>query len=426
MRTIVLSLSCILTLSAQDLDGISDFYDYVNRDWIDSTEFSDRSIVINEAGLQWETVQGKSIAILADTATFGLNEQYLHTLAQLRCYYTVLLESGLDAATSFQQVQDQFPMIFGIVWSEIHYSPEQELKLSRLYEYTHNAYRHAIESSTWLDSYHQELFLNKLRCIELHSGAPTLTDYPKIPNLTSLSLAEMTTLINIHESVPQSSDIYWPTSPCEPHCFYQPGQNRIIINAGALLGLDSSRIGAKTFAIIGRTIAHEMTHAFDDIGEDYDETGRRIGFINKIYRGGFLRESPMDHNRRAIMDQYDQFTLGVGRSVSGKKTLLENHADIAGVEVSYHAFKFFLDTEYPDLSEEQRDIELRNYFIGYAQMWREISTDDFKLKTLERIHAPQKFRAIGPIYNQDDFYTLFDIDPISSYYIPADQRVKIW
>ena len=426
MRNIILVLSYIVTLSAQDIDKISDFYEYVNLDWFNTTKISGKEVVINEAGLQWETVKSKSIALLSDTTTVELDNLHLYTLTQLRSYYSALINSGLDPKTSFEEMQEKFPMIFGIVWSEIHYSDESKMKLSTLYEYTHDAYQKAIETSTWLDDYHKALFLNKLMSMTLKSGAPNLTEYPKLPTLVGLSLEEMTSLINTYTSTPQDPETHWPTSPCEPDCFYLPGQNRIIINAGVLLDLDTSRISARTFATIGRTIAHEMTHAFDAIGQDYDGSGRKIGVFKKLLRRGYFQGNPMDHNSRSIINQYSNFEIGVGLNVNGKKTLLESHADIAGVEVSYQAFKMFLHAEFPDMSKVERDTELRSFFISNAQMWREISTDDFKRKSLERIHAPQKFRATGPIYNQDDFYTLFDIDPESAYYLSADQRVNIW
>ena len=69
---------------------------------------------------------------------------------------------------------------------------------------------------------------------------------------------------------------------------------------------------------------------------------------------------------------------------------------------------------------------MRSFFMTFAQFWREKATSEFEITSLERMHTPQKFRAIGPVYNQDEFYKLFKIDIKSKYYIPDNQRISIW
>jgi predicted metalloendopeptidase len=41
-------------------------------------------------------------------------------------------------------------------------------------------------------------------------------------------------------------------------------------------------------------------------------------------------------------------------------------------------------------------------------------------------HSPRAFRAIGATRNIDDWYAAFGVKPGDAYYLPDEQRVRIW
>jgi predicted metalloendopeptidase len=45
---------------------------------------------------------------------------------------------------------------------------------------------------------------------------------------------------------------------------------------------------------------------------------------------------------------------------------------------------------------------------------------------LSNPHSPAPFRVIGATRNQDDWYSAFDVKPGDKYYLPPDQRVRLW
>ena len=85
-----------------------------------------------------------------------------------------------------------------------------------------------------------------------------------------------------------------------------------------------------------------------------------------------------------------------------------------------------MNDNYPHYSLEEKSIAIRRYFLSYTQFWKEKATPEFEISSLKRIHTPQKFRAIGPIYNQDEFYENYLIDIKSKYYIHENLRNSIW
>jgi putative endopeptidase len=178
---------------------------------------------------------------------------------------------------------------------------------------------------------------------------------------------------------------------------------------GALINMDlhNQKSAAALYATIGRTIAHEMTHAFDR------------------YPRKFVRKDWKNINV-SLINQFNDYSIQKSYFVDGKLTLRENFADLGGVEVSLLALQLYLNEKAPNLSQDQLFDSIREYFIAYAEFWREKSTAEFEISTLERVHAPQKYRAIGPIYNQDIFYKVFEIDKSFIFYIPEYKRITIW
>ena len=127
-----------------------------------------------------------------------------------------------------------------------------------------------------------------------------------------------------------------------------------------------------------------------------------------------------------LRNQFNKYTVQDQYFVDGQKTFQENFADLGGVEVSLLALKIILKENEPQLSHEEELIAIRNYFMNYAKFWKEKATAEFEISSIKRIHTPQKYRAIGPIYNQNEFYEAYIIDANSKYYIPENKRLCIW
>jgi putative endopeptidase len=45
---------------------------------------------------------------------------------------------------------------------------------------------------------------------------------------------------------------------------------------------------------------------------------------------------------------------------------------------------------------------------------------------LSNPHSPPHWRVVGPTRNIDAWYAAFDVKPGDRYYLPPDQRVRIW
>ncbi len=427
---LVVVLILLIDLSSargQYKESISDFYDYANAAWIESTVLHEHTSVVNNWGIHWDKIIDKSIEILSSDSTYTLDENHAHTLIQLQNFYKSAIEFGSEKE-KVQLVQKHYPMLLGILFSKITVPESKAKQVNEVIEYLKIAYREKIENSNNIGKYYKDLFLKKLETMEFEVGAPSLSDFPQIPKLSADSLESNIQLSNIFRPEMDNVKSDWNTPPFETDCYYNFHDNKVKIYAGILYdpNITVEADFVYLFATLGRTISHEMTHAFDNIGMNYDQNGEYINWFEKLFSGALFSKNDLKTIHQTLAEQYNQYTILDTLFVDGLKTVQENIADLGGVEISIEALQLYIEENEPLASESEKNESLRKYFISYAQLWREKATPAFELFSLNRLHTPQKFRAIGPIYNQNEFYEVFRIDKNSKYYIPLNHRISLW
>jgi endothelin-converting enzyme len=177
------------------------------------------------------------------------------------------------------------------------------------------------------------------------------------------------------------------------------------------------------FAFTGRTLGHEMGHAFDGNSQ------------KEVYQGGFKNWfTPFSMNTymekaQCFVAQYQNFTF-VDRenstlAVNGDNTLEENIVDAAGIKLSYHAWRMS--------KSQNKDVLLRGletltpeqtFFVafGHAQCSTELPLDEEENDSLE--HSPSFARVNGVLQNSMEFRRAFQCRE-NSYMAPA-QRCEIY
>lgn len=410
---------------AQNSEPISDFYQFANKEWIENTVLTENYIVINQSGILWEKIENKSIEILTDNLTYGLDEEYLYALQQLRSFYKSTSGTIENSKKRVAEVLKNFPMTYGILFSKITISKQKEEMIKEIIKYLTIAYKYKLENTNNIGNKYKDLFLNKLDNLKIEIGAPSLSEFPKIPTLSDNSYSNNLKLAQSYKIEIGKVQTNWK-EPYETDCFYYANSNTINLYAGMLFDFDDGDDIEYLFATLGRTIAHEMTHAFDMVGQNYDMNGERISFLKKTFSGLIFCEDNRKEIHRSLIHQFSKYSYHDSLFVNGEKTLQENYADLGGVEVSILALKIYLKDKYKNTSDSEINDSLKKYFLYYARFWKEKGTKEYKILSFKRVHTPQKFRAIGPIYNQNEFYQLYNIDNESEYYIPESIRVSIW
>ena len=202
----------------------------------------------------------------------------------------------------------------------------------------------------------------------------------------------------------------WDMSAQTVNAYYSPSNNEIVFPAAILqapfYSLEQS--SSANYGGIGAVIAHEISHAFDNNGSQFDEFGN----INNWWTEADLKH--FQELAQAMIKEFDGIDFA-GQKVNGKLTVSENIADGGGLSCALEAAK------------SEPDVDLRAFFINWANVWRMKATTEYMQLLLSiDVHAPAKLRANVQVKNLDDFYTTFNVQAEDAMYLAPDERVKIW
>ncbi len=213
----------------------------------------------------------------------------------------------------------------------------------------------------------------------------------------------------------------WEMTPQTVNAYYNPLMNEIVFPAAILqppffnvLADDAVNYGG-----IGGVIGHEISHAFDDQGSQFDADGNLRDWFAKADHEKFAAKT------KALVAQYDRYEPVPGLHVNGALTLGENIADNSGLAIAYKDYLISLDGKaapvIDGLTGEQRLYE------GWVQVWRgKVRENQAVLYLKSDPHSPEAVRGEAPLKNQAGFYEAFGVEPGDKMYLPPAERVTIW
>lgn len=310
-----------------------------------------------------------------------------------------------------------------------YFPPEAKAKAQLLVVNLLKAYDADIRSLAWMTPATRGRAIEKLQHITKKVGYPdtwrdysalTITPGDLVGDVKRATLFEWNrNLARIDRPVDRSE---WDMTPPTNNAYYDEMLNEIVFPAGILQPpyFDPGADDAVNYGEIGATVGHEISHGFDDQGSKYDGFGVLRSWWTPSDRKNF------DARTAALAKQYNAYTPLPGLQVNGQLTLGENIADLAGLVIAYKAYHLALEGEpAPVLNGLTGD---QRFYIAYGQSWREIWADGLTRRTvLSNPHSPPKFRVNGVVRNDDNWYAAFpDVKPGDAYYLPPDQRVRLW
>ena len=126
-----------------------------------------------------------------------------------------------------------------------------------------------------------------------------------------------------------------------------------------------------------------------------------------------------------IINQFNNYEPLPGMHINGRATQGENIADLGGLEIGLDAFKN------SDAYKKNEVIDgftpMQRFFMGYALSWLyEIRPEMLRSHLMTDVHAPAKYRVIGPFSDMDQFYKTYNVKPGDKMFIADSARVRIW
>ncbi len=279
----------------------------------------------------------------------------------------------------------------------------------------------------WLAPATKEEARKKLKVLIVGVGYPdTWRDYgaleiradDPVGNLERARLAEYRhQLAKIGKPVDRNE---WWMTPQTVNAVNLPVQNALNFPAAILETpyFDAKFDAAANYGAIGAVIGHEISHSFDNLGADFDSSGK----LHNWWTPGDLKH--FEEAGAALAAQYDAYEAFPGLHLNGQQELGENIADVAGLTAAYEAYRTSLNgKEAPVIDGLTGD---QRFFLAFAQSWRTKMRDKaLRARIATDVHAPAMWR-VQTVRNLDAWYSAFKVEPGQKLYLAPDKRVHVW
>lgn len=333
---------------------------------------------------------------------------------------------GLETAKSFEsvvsdQVQTNLGFPCGRLYCESYFAPETTEDIETIVNQIVSVFRNRLQKIDWLGEETRAEAIKKLDALDIRIGVPKIWPQDLMP--VSLTRPEDGGLYVENHLAYQSADInyvfsekdepvnreLWSMTPQTVNAYYAPDSNSITLMAGILhepfYSPDAS--DAVNLGRIGMIIGHELTHAFDNTGSQFDEHGNVRNWWTDEDREKFLALA------EKVVEYYDALELN-GIPVNGTQTLSENIADLGSLSC---------------LTEiaENEGYDLKELYTAYAGLWaKKMRAEALAADMAVNLHAQPKIRANAVLSATDGFYEAFGIKEGDGMYVAPEERPKIW
>ena len=369
--------------------------------------------------------QLKLIARVALLSGFGgpLNREFQDAAHAFNSVLTGMTEQASDKELAASAVQSYLSDYLGQVYVEKYFSAEAKRGVIDMIEDILAVYEDRIEALDWMSETTKDKAIEKLRSITVKVGYPDEWDdmlgnvdlrtvaeggsyYENVIAMNRAAWAEM--VAELDQPVDKDA---WAMSAYTVNAYYDATSNSINFPAGILQAplYDVDADYTENLGGIGYIIAHEITHAFDNNGAQFDAEGNQNNWWTQEDYAAFQALCA------EVKDFYDGVEAIPGVACNGELTISENVADLGALACI------------TQIEGQQARPDYKTLFESVARTWRSAASREMRtyLSTLD-VHAPDKLRGNRALQSLDEFFQAFDIQPGDGMYLAPEKRVQVW
>ena len=326
------------------------------------------------------------------------------------------------------QVNRDLSEVVGKAYVEQHFPAERKQQVEAMVKNFIIAFREGIETLDWMTPETKKQAQLKLSKMKAKIGYPD-----KWRDYSSLKIARNDLVGNVMRAREFSHQFAinklgkpvdraaWSMSPQTVNAYYSPSLNEVVFPAARLQYplYDANAEPAINYGAVGISIGHEISHAFDDKGSQFDGDGNLRNWWTKEDADKFAARGKM------LVAQYGAYSPLPGYTLNGELTLGENIADNAGAIMASRAYKISLNGKPAPVIDgytaEQR------LFMGLAQARRGKARDAALVSQVKSDpHSPSEFRVNGSMRNHPGFYEAYGVKAGDKMYLKPEERVIFW
>lgn len=381
--------------------------------------FENYSKIVNQDNFSkiksWILVQEAMAASNSLTEDYRLNFQSI-SMAIMGTQKPVSKED-----TVYEMSVHLFSDVMSVYYGRKYFGEEAKTDVTDMIDKIKNVYRGRLQQNNWLTEGTRNKAIEKLDKMKVFVGYQEDVD----PGTKELHLDPNKSFFELSEDIAQFGKRYtidhfddpidknkWSGSAFDINAYYNPESNSINFPAGILQApfYDKNQSTEKNYGGIGVVIGHEITHAFDSNGADYDENGDMHNWWTKADTKAF------DKRIKTFEDQWNGLEI-YGTKVNGKLTVTENVADAGGLSSTLQVLK--TDMTKPNL---------KDYFENYADIWKQKASLQYNKYTMvQDVHAPNELRVNQQLKNLPEFYEAYpQIKEGDAMYLAPSKRISLW
>ena len=357
----------------------------------------------------------------AMAASNSLTEDYRLNFASISMAIMGTQKPISKEDTVYEMSVNLFSDVMSVYYGRKYFGEEAKTDVTGMIDKIKNVYRGRLQQNDWLTEDTRNKAIEKLDKMKVFVGYQEDVD----PGTKELHLDPNKSFFELSEDIAQFGKRYtidhfdepidknkWSGSAFDINAYYNPESNSINFPAGILQApfYDKNQSTEKNYGGIGVVIGHEITHAFDSNGADYDENGDMHNWWTKADSKAF------DKRIKAFEDQWNGLEI-YGTKVNGKLTVTENVADAGGLSSTLQVLK--TDMTKPNL---------KDYFENYADIWKQKASLQYNKYTMvQDVHAPNELRVNQQLKNLPEFYEAYpQIKEGDAMYLAPSKRISLW
>ncbi|KRK82328.1 M13 family metallopeptidase [Companilactobacillus bobalius] len=320
---------------------------------------------------------------------------------------------------AYHVAERNLDQVVGSYYGKKYFGEKAKADVHQMVEKMIGVYEQRLSNNDWLSEDTKKKAVLKLKKMVLKIGYPDKVEaiFSKFKVDENASLYDNLAQINKIKNEDELSKLNQPVDRDKwvmpghmVNACYDPLRNDITFPAAILQApfYSLQQTSSENFGGIGAVIAHEISHAFDNNGAQFDELGNINNWWKKEDYATFKKLT------QKMIDEFNGIPY-IGKKVNGTLIVSENIADVGGLRCALEAAK------------GENDYNAKEFFTNWARVWRSKSTKqlDEMLLALD-VHAPAPLRANVQAQNMDEFYDAFDVTEKDGMWLDKAKRVNIW
>ncbi len=400
-------------------------------DW--ATFFRAAGLTHQGALVPWQPSAVKDLAALVAREPLGTWQDYLRVRTVDRLADVLPAHMSLTplpregrAQRALEVTHKAMADAIGRLYVGRYFPPEHKARVRSIAEQVIASCIARVRSAPWLTEQTRATAVAKLQTLYFGIGYPErwsnddgliIAADDAVGNLRRIDRRQREqALARIGQPVDRSA---WHVAPQWPGAVLNFNENSYNFAAALLQPpkYDAAASEAASYGAIGAIIGHEVIHFVDTLGADYGAAGRQHRWWSAEDLARYEAVSA------PLARQFSAYRPFVDVAVDGRRALVENFADLAGLTAAFDAHRRALGaraTDAPFVRQQDRE-----FFIGFARSWR-IKYGEAALRTQALSdHSPEAYR-VATVRNLDAWYEAFDVRPGHRLYLEPAARVKVW